>query len=81
MVKVVSMGLDLELAFEQPPTSRSATREFAFAGGMGVGGETGGAWPPWILKISAKKVVFLVSSGRKQTSPLLAPYKIFGKIP
>jgi len=26
------------------------------------------------LKISAKKVVFLVSSGKKHISPLLAPY-------
>jgi len=32
------------------------------------------------LKISAKKAVFLVSSGKKQISPLLAPHrKIFEK--
>jgi len=35
--------------------------------------ERGAAWPPWILKISAKKVVFLVSRGKNQISPLLAP--------
>jgi len=34
-----------------------------------------------ILKISAKKAVFLVSSGKKQISPLLGPPKqTFGKI-
>jgi len=37
----------------------------------GAGGS--GALPTWILKISAKKVVFLVSSGKKQIWPLLAP--------
>jgi len=36
---------------------------------------------PWILKILAKKVVFLVLSGKKQISPFLAPpWKNFGKI-
>jgi len=36
----------------------------------------------WILKFSAKKVVFLVSRGKKQISPLLAPpRKIFVNIP
>jgi len=35
---------------------------------------------PWILKISAKKVLFLISSGKKQISPLLAtPSQNFGK--
>jgi len=37
--------------------------------------------PPWILKISTKKVIFLILSGKKQISPLLAPWKNFGKIP
>jgi len=32
-----------------------------------------GQSPPWILKFSTKTVVFLVSSGKNQTSPLLAP--------
>jgi len=36
-----------------------------------------GPCPHWILKFSAKRVVFLVSSGNKQISPLLAPH---GKI-
>jgi len=42
---------------------------------MGVGrGKQGGLWlSPWILKFSAKKVVFLVSSGKNQISPLLDP--------
>jgi len=45
---------------------------------MGVGrGEQGGAWLPWIFKISAKKVVFLVSRGKKQISPLLPPLEKF----
>ena len=34
-----------------------------------------GALPPWILKISAKKVVLLISSGKKQVSPLFPPWK------
>jgi len=46
---------------------------------MGVGrGETR---PPWILKISAKRVVFLVSSGKKQISPLFAHLEKFWKNP
>jgi len=45
---------------------------------MGVGR---GAWPLWILKILAKKFVFLVSSGKKQILPLLAPIKKFLKNP
>jgi len=37
-----------------------------------------GGPPPWIFKIAAKKVVFLVLSGKKLISPLLAsPTKIF----
>jgi len=40
---------------------------------MGVGREVGGARPHRILKISAKKVVFLIVSGKKQISLLLAP--------
>jgi len=32
------------------------------------------------LKISAKKAVFLVSSGKKQISPLLIPVEKLGKI-
>jgi len=40
--------------------------------GIGVGREAG-SLSSWILKISAKKVVFLISSGKKQISPLLAP--------
>jgi len=38
---------------------------------MGVG--RGALAPSWILKFLAKKVVFLVSSGKNQISPLLAP--------
>jgi len=38
---------------------------------MGVG--TGGQGPPLILKLLAKKVVFSISGGKKQISPLLAP--------
>jgi len=40
---------------------------------MGVGRGRGGAWPPWILKFLEKKFVFLVLSGKKQISLLLAP--------
>jgi len=37
----------------------------------------GGIAPLWILKISAKTVVFLISTGKKKISPLLAaPEKI-----
>jgi len=32
-----------------------------------------GQGTPWILKISAKKVIFLVSSGKKQITPLSPP--------
>ena len=56
---------------------------YTWNGCMGVG--RGGAersLPPWILKILAKKVVFLVSSGKKQMLPLLAPpRKILEKNP
>jgi len=38
---------------------------------MAVG--MGGLAHPWILKIIAKNVVFLVSSGKSQISPFLAP--------
>jgi len=38
---------------------------------FGKGGR--GARPPWILKISAKKIVFSISSGKSQISSLLAP--------
>jgi len=47
---------------------------------VGRGGR--GALDPWILKILPKKVVFLVLSGKKQISPLLAPRgKILEKSP
>jgi len=36
-------------------------------------GGQGRGKPPWILKILAKKVVFPISRGEKQISPLLAP--------
>jgi len=45
---------------------------------MGVGM---GAAPTWILKILAKKDVLLVSSGKKQSSPLLVPLEKFWKNP
>jgi len=49
---------------------------------MGVGRGAGGPWPSWILTISAKKVVFLASIGKKQISPLLAlPRKSLEKSP
>jgi len=36
--------------------------------------------PPWIENLLAKKVVFSISRGKKQTLPLLAPLeKILGK--
>jgi len=41
------------------------------ADAMDVGRE--GLWSPWILKISAEKVVFLVSSEKNQISPFLLP--------
>jgi len=45
------------------------------------GGE-GGAKTPWILKLLAKKVVFPISRGKNQISPLLVPpEKILGKSP
>jgi len=38
--------------------------------------------PPWILQLLAKKVVFSISWGKKQISPLLPLLeKTFGKIP
>jgi len=44
-------------------------------------GGRGGLGSPCILKISAKKVVFLISSDKIQISPLLAPpWKNFEKI-
>jgi len=36
---------------------------------------------PWILKILAKKIVFLVLSGKKQILPLLATLEKFWKNP
>jgi len=39
---------------------------------IGIGRRAGG-FAPWILKFSAKKVVFVVSSGKKQISPFLPP--------
>ena len=49
---------------------------------MGVGRKgQGGKTPFWILKFSAKKVVFLVLSGKKQFSLLLAPLEKFWKNP
>ena len=36
-------------------------------------GGRGALAPPWILKFSAKKVVFLVLRGKNQISPSLAP--------
>jgi len=45
-------------------------------------GGRGGLGPLCILKFLAKKVVFLVLSGKKQISPLLVtPWIKFGKIP
>jgi len=42
----------------------------------------GGSWPPrGFWKFQQKKVVFLVSSGKKQISPLLAPIDKFWKNP
>ena len=48
-------------------------------GGMGL--VRGGPRPPWILIISAKKVVFFVSSGKKQFFPHLASLVKFWKNP
>jgi len=45
---------------------------------MGVESGGRGALTHWILKVSEKNVVFLVSSGKNEISPLLAN---FGKIP
>ena len=45
--------------------------------GSSEGGQ--GAPLPWILKISAKNVVFLLSSGKKQISPLLPSLEKFWK--
>jgi len=46
------------------------------------GGAEGAKAPLWILKLLAKKVVFSISRGKKQISPLLAPPgKAFVKIP
>ena len=42
-------------------------------GNMDVGRGKGGLVPLWILKISAKLVLFFVSVGKKQISLLLAP--------
>jgi len=41
-----------------------------------------GPCPPWILNLLAKRVVFSISRGKKQISPLLAlPGNNFRKIP
>jgi len=54
---------------------------FVLSMGVGRGGR-GRPWPPRILKLLAKKVVFSISRGKNQISPLLAPPgKNFGKIP
>jgi len=42
---------------------------------MGVAKGAGGTRHPWILKILAKKVVFLFSGEKKQIMPLLTPPK------
>jgi len=34
--------------------------------GIGIGRGAGGPRPPWILKILTKKLIFVVSSGKKQ---------------
>jgi len=46
---------------------------------MGVGKGGGGGKSHWILKISSKKVVFLVSSGKKQFHHFWAPLEEFWK--
>jgi len=46
---------------------------------MGVG--RGDLATPWILKISSKKVIFLISSGKKQITLLLSPLEKFWKNP
>jgi len=47
---------------------------------MGVGKGQGGVGPPWVLKLLVKKVVFSISTGKNQISPLLVPpWKKFGK--
>jgi len=46
---------------------------------MGVGRWGVGPRPHLILKFSAKKVVFLVLSGKNQISPLLAPLEKYRK--
>jgi len=43
-------------------------------------GGAGEDMAPWILRILTKKF-FLVSRGKKQILPLLAPLENFGKIP
>jgi len=50
---------------------------------MGVGRGAGGIWlPHGFRKCQKKEVVFLLSSGKKQNSPLLAsPGKILKKSP
>jgi len=48
-------------------------KHFTCSHGVGKGGLG------WILKSSAQKVVFLVLSGKKQISPLLAPLEKFRK--
>jgi len=41
---------------------------------MGAGRGDRWSFPPWSLKLLSKKVVFSISSGKKQISPLLAPF-------
>jgi len=48
---------------------------------MGVVRGGRGPSPPWILKVVAKKFVFLVLNGKKQISPLLPPGQILEKSP
>jgi len=53
-----------------------ALKPWASEGGQGRG------VAPWILKLLAKKIVFLVLNGKKQISPFLTlPGNIFEKSP
>ena len=52
--------------------SNSGVKMLRYNHGRRKGGK-GASAPPWILKFSARKVVFLVFSGKNQISLLLAP--------
>jgi len=63
------------VSWDAPPL-QSICKKARYLEFMGV---RRGGKAPWLLKISAKNIVFLVSGGKKLSSPLLAPPRKFWK--